>query len=183
MKRAIIIHGWTGKPEDNWFQWLKKELDIMGFKAVTPEMPNADNPKLSEWMAKLESLQPDEDTILIGHSLANALILHYLEKPDTTVKAVFLVAAWNWLIKDLTIYHQTFFEKEFNYSTINSKHISITIINSSDDPYIDFERSKKLPDKLNTKFVAIENAGHFNTQAGYTQFPLLLEIIKQEFYE
>ncbi len=177
MKRAIIIHGWTGKPTDNWFQWLKDELNKLGYTAETPEMPNADKPKLSEWMEKLRSLKPDENTLLIGHSLSNSLILHYLEKLETKAKGVVLVAAWNWLIEDLREYHQTFFEKDFDYDLIKSKKLPIVILNSTDDPYIDFERSKNLPIKLGAKFITVENAGHFNTKAGYTKFPQLLEVI------
>lgn len=183
MKRAIIIHGWTGKPEDNWFQWLKDELTKLGYEAETPEMPNADNPRLGEWMEKLSSLKPDENTLLIGHSLSNSLILRYLERPDTKAKGAVLVAAWNWLIEDLREYHQTFFEKDFDYDLIRAKKLPIIIVNSSNDPYIDFERSKNLPAKLGAKFISVENAGHFNTKAGYTQFPQLLEIIKKELHE
>jgi predicted alpha/beta hydrolase family esterase len=91
------------------------------------------------------------------------------------------VAAWNWLMTDLKEFHQTFFETEFIYDTIKSKKISIIIVNSTDDPYIDFKKSKDLSHKLDSKFIGIENAGHFNTKAGYTQFPRLVEIIKEEF--
>jgi predicted alpha/beta hydrolase family esterase len=180
MKRAIIIHGWTGKPTDNWFQWLAKELSSLGYKTETPEMPNSDNPILNDWMETLLSLSPDENTLLIGHSLSNSLILRYLEKPETKAKGAVLVAAWNWLMSDLKEFHQTFFETEFKYDAIKSKKIPIIIVNSTDDPYIDFKKSKDLSHKLDSKFIGIDNAGHFNTKAGYTQFPRLVEIIKEE---
>ncbi len=181
MKRAIIVHGWRGKPTDNWFPWLKEELIKSGYKAETPQMPNSDNPALNEWLDTLLSLEPDEDTLLIGHSLSNSLILRYLERPDSRAKGAVLVAVWDWLIEDLREYHQTFFEKDFDYDLIKSKKLPIIIVNSSNDPYIDFKRSKNLPHKLNAKFIAVENAGHFNTKSGYIKFPQLLDLIKTDF--
>lgn len=178
MKRAIIIHGWTGKPKDNWFPWLKDELIKLSYAAETPVMPNSDTLKLNEWMDTLLSMQPDKETLLIGHSLSNSLILRYLERSNSNALGAVLVAAWNWMIEDLREYHQTFFEKNFDYDSIKSKNIPIVIVNSTNDPYIDFEKSKNLPGKIGAKFVSIDNAGHFNTKSGFNQFPQLLDIIK-----
>ena len=32
MKRAIIIHGWEGKPSDEWLPWVKKQLELAGWR-------------------------------------------------------------------------------------------------------------------------------------------------------
>ena len=45
MKRVFIIHGWTGKPEGDWFPWLKQELETKGFQVQIPEMPDTEKPK------------------------------------------------------------------------------------------------------------------------------------------
>lgn len=45
-KRVFIIHGWSGSPEENWFPWLKKELENSGFEVHVPQIPDADNPEL-----------------------------------------------------------------------------------------------------------------------------------------
>ena len=177
--RATIVHGWQGSPDINWFQWVGKELQKLGYTVDIPQMPNADNPKFSDWMETLEALTPNENTLLIGHSLANSLILRYLEKRTAKAKAAFLVAAWDWLMEDIKEYHQTFFETPFDYEAIKAKNIPITIVNSTNDPYIDFEQSKGLAAKLNATFIGIENAGHFNEKAGYTTFPQLFEILKE----
>ncbi len=181
MNHAIIIHGWEGTPKNEWLPWVGTKLQEKGWKVETPEMPKTKNPKLNEWMEKLESLSPDEHTILIGHSLANALILKYLEKPKTKVKGAVMVAAWDWLMEDVKEFHQTFFETGFDYEAIKKKNLPFIIINSTTDPWIDIEQSKKMTEKFNAKFVTIENAGHFMERDGYKEFPQLVKIIEEEF--
>ena len=33
-----------------------------------PIMPHADKPVFEEWMEKIDTLKPDKNTILVGHS-------------------------------------------------------------------------------------------------------------------
>ena len=43
-KRAFIIHGWDGYPEEGWFPWLKAELEQRGFTVEIPSMPHPAEP-------------------------------------------------------------------------------------------------------------------------------------------
>lgn len=180
-KRAIIIHGWEGTPKNEWLPWVGKQLEANGWKVEIPQLPNTMNPKLNEWMDALISLSPDENTMLVGHSLANALILKYLERPEIKVKGAVLVAAWNWLIEAAKDHHITFYDTDFDYDTIKKKSLPLTIVNSSNDPWVDFERSKLMAEKLNAKFIGVENAGHFMERDGYKEFPQLVNIIEEDF--
>lgn len=178
MKRTIIIHGWEETPEGNWLPWLGTILRSNGWEVEIPEMPNTKNPRLNEWMGKLVSLSPDENTVLIGHSLANALILRYLEQPETSIRGAVMVAAWDWLMEDVKTFHETFFETAFNYEQIKKKGIPLTVVNSTTDPWIDFERSRLFAEKLGATFIPIENAGHFMARDGYSEFPRLVEVVE-----
>lgn len=178
MKNVILIHGWEGTPNAEWFPWVKNELIARGWQVQVPEMPHTKEPKLREWMHTLISLSPDENTILVGHSLASALILKYLENPETKIHSAIMVAAWDWLMEDVKEFHETFFETGFDYDAIKKKGISLTIVNSTTDPWIDFERSKMLAEKIGAKFVPVENAGHFMKRDGYEKFPLLVDLIE-----
>lgn len=177
MKRAILIHGWEGTPGDEWFPWVKQALEEKGWRVEVPAMPSTKEPKLLEWMDTLVALNPNEETVLMGHSLSNALILKYLEKPDVKIKKAIMVAAWDWLMEDVKEFHETFFEAGFDYDAIKMKNIPLVIVNSTNDPWIEFERSKQLSKKLDAKFIAVENAGHFMARDGYTEFPLLVELV------
>lgn len=181
MKRAIIIHGWEGLPNEEWRPWLSSKLISQGWLVEIPEMPNTKTPNLNEWMEKLKSMKPDENTLLVGHSLSNALILKYLEKPENKAWGAVMVAAWDWLLENVKEYHLTFFETEFDYEKIKGKNIPLFIVNSTNDPWIDFEKAKLLKDKISANFVAIENAGHFMGKNGFIEFPQLLELITKNF--
>jgi hypothetical protein len=181
MSKAILIHGWEGTPQDEWFPWVGKELAAKGWEVITPAMPHTKNPKLSEWMEVLESLSPDKDTLLVGHSLANSLILHYLEKSNVKIKGAVMVAAWDWLMEDVKEFHKTFFAAPFNYNAILEKQIPLFIVNSTTDPWIDLERSKPLAKKIGADFITMKDAGHFMARDGYTKFPQLVEIIEENF--
>ena len=179
MKKAIIIHGWDQKSEDEWLPWLADKLREKEWEVDLPKMPNAAMPKLTEWMDKLISLNPDKDTVLVGHSLSCSLILKYMERDDATLKAAYLVAAWDYLLPALKKEHITFFKEGFDYEAINNK-ASITILQSTNDPYLDFEKGRELVEKINAIFMPFENAGHFQTKGGYKEFPELLALIRQE---
>src|SRR5688572_4117050 len=82
MKRAIIVHCWSGTPDYCWYPWVKQQLEAKGFKVEVPAMPETDNPKLRLWLPHLIQTigEPDEDTYLIGHSIGVGTILRYLEQ-------------------------------------------------------------------------------------------------------
>lgn len=97
-KRVFIIHGWGGYPDEGSFPWLKKELEARGFLVQNPAMPDPLEPKLGVWVLYLAQLigEPDENTILFGHSIGTQTILRYLaELPGgKRVGGAVLLAPW-----------------------------------------------------------------------------------------
>lgn len=87
-KRAIIIHGWDGHPEEGWFPWLARELEQSGFHVIVPQMPSTQEPKIELWVPYLAEVvgTPDTDTYLIGHSMGGRAIFHYLNSLPLGVK-------------------------------------------------------------------------------------------------
>ncbi|MBU1103954.1 MAG: alpha/beta fold hydrolase, partial [Nanoarchaeota archaeon] len=114
MKKAIIIHGWGGSPNEAIHKYLKRQLEAQGFNVQVPEMPNTEAPEIKTWIDHLKDLapNPDKETFFIGHSVGCQTILRYLEKlPETTkVGGVVMIAPWMHLLD--TAYENPEEEKE-----------------------------------------------------------------------
>jgi predicted alpha/beta hydrolase family esterase len=174
MENCLILHGTGGHDKENWFPWLKNELNKMGIKTKVPNFPNSDKPILEDWLRKLEEYDITEETILIGHSLACPLILRLLEK-GRKIKAAYLVATF---IDDLgwdVLKESNFFSESFNWEEIKKNCNHFEVFTSKNDPYLKIEHGQEVADKLNVKNQVLDVYKHFNMK----EFPFLLEEIKK----
>ena len=89
-KRAFIIHGYHSFPQEAWLPWLKAELEARGYAAFLPAMPHPDRPTIPEWIGFITKLvgEPDENTVIVGHSLGCQAVLRYLETLGVAGKSV-----------------------------------------------------------------------------------------------
>ncbi len=53
------------------------------------------------------------------------------------------------------------------------------MLNGDNDKYIDLAISDDLAKKLNANYTIVKAGGHLNATAGYTEFELLLEKIRE----
>ncbi|MBR9701927.1 alpha/beta fold hydrolase [Candidatus Pacearchaeota archaeon] len=96
--KVVFIHGKDADPSaKSWYVWLKNELDKRKIKSFFPQLPNSVDPDVGEWICEIENLNPDEETILIGHSRGGMAILRWLEEAPKNKKVgkVILIAANN----------------------------------------------------------------------------------------
>jgi hypothetical protein len=185
MTKVFIIHGSYGNPNENWFPWLKEKLESEGHTVFVPEFPTPENQSLESWMEVFNDFylsKIDEDTIFVGHSLGPAFILSILEKLNLPkpVKACFFVAGFLGLLgnKDFDEINKTFTTKEFNWKKISDTCEQFYVFHSDNDPYVPLQKANGLANNLKTEVVEIDDAGHFNKEAGYTKFPELLDYIQ-----
>jgi len=162
MPTVLIVHGAGSTPEDNWFPWLKAELEAAGFNVLVPQFPNSPaDQTLNNWLTEIEKHDIDGETIAIGHSLGAPFILNLLEKKK--LKSVYLVAGFIGLLNnefDKVIH--TFSNKEFDWDTIKTNCKSFHIIYSDDDPHVSSNKAIELGAKLDVEPKLIKGAGHFN---------------------
>ncbi len=72
-----------------------------------------------------------------------------------------------------------FLENPFNWNKIRKNSQKFYVFHSDDDRLVSVGNGEKLAKELNTDLIRVPNAGHFNEKAGYTEFELLLEKIRQ----
>ena len=180
MTNVFIVHGVEGYPGENWFPWLKKELESLGCNVFVPQFPTPENQILNNWLAVLNEYKDylNDESIVVGHSLGVPFLLNVIEA--NPVKAAFLVAGFTGKAgNEFDESMKTFAQREFNWENIrkNCKHFEV--FHSDNDPYLSLEKGKEIAEKLGVELNLIKGAGHFNREAGYTEFPLLLNRIKE----
>ena len=182
-EKVFIIHGAYGHPRENWFPWLRKELEKKGVKVYVPRFPTPEGQTLENWLKVFKGYMDtlDENTIMVGHSLGPAFILNVLERSEKRIKGSFLVAPFVGLLgnPEFDVINKTFVDKQFDWKKIRNKCRKFYVYCSDNDPYVPLEKSKFIVDKLNAKLRIISGAGHFNKTSGYIKFELLLKDIEE----
>lgn len=188
MKRVIIIHRWDGNPRGDWYPWLKKELERIGFKVMVPAMPNASEPQIEEWISHLKKVvgKLDEETYFVGHSIGCQTILRYLEKENFSGKIpeVIFVAGWFKLddledeeVKEIA---DPWINTPIDFNKIKQKIKKLTVFLSSNEPYgFVKENQRNFKEKLGADVIIEDNKGHFTEEDGIIEVPEVLKIIKR----
>lgn len=181
MKNAVILHGTLNSSKDNWFPWLKKQLEEKGYRVFLPDLPGADKPQIDRYNKfLLKNWEYNSETILIGHSSGAVATLGLLEvlPKKVVVKRAILVAAFkddlNWKpTKEL-------FLKPFDFEKIKAHCKEFVLISSDDDPYVSLEHGKYFEEKLGVPLVILKGQKHFSVESmgeKYKEFPYLLELV------
>jgi uncharacterized protein len=180
MKNVFIFYGTAGHPGENWFPWMKGELEKKGVRVIIPEFPTPQNQTPENWFRVFEKYQKEftSDTILVGHSLGGTFALRVMEKSQVNITALFLVSAAIG-IPPLKNYEtdKPFVEKPFDWEKIMQKCGKIVVYHSDDDPVVFVGNGIELAKNLKAEFIRSPIGGHFNENAGYLQFPALFERI------
>ncbi len=183
MKNAVIVHGTEGYPGENWFPWLKLELEKEGYAVFVPQFPSPPKvpAKIDEWFGVLKEYEKNinDDTVLVGHSLGGIFTLRILERLKKPVKAACLVGTPVGVRPILNYERDCGFSGfSFDWETIAKNARHFVVFQSDNDPYVSLGNGKELAKNLGVKLDFVPNAGHFNSKAGYDTFDLLLEKLK-----
>ena len=186
-KRVIIVHGWTGNPEEGWFPWLKRELENKGFEVLVPLMPEADKPRIEKWIPALAQVVGvvDENTIFVGHSTGCQAVLRFLETLAENIKVggALFVAGYT---KSLTGLEEEmewpnikkyWLETAIDFKKIKSHLPKSIAIFSDNDPYIPVANQDDFREKLGSKIIVEHNMGHVCESNGVCELPIVLESV------
>ncbi len=175
----FIFHGIEGHPAENWFPWLKQQLEAEGHTVTIPALPHADQPTLDEWLTYMEPYrsQMNDQTILIGHSLGVPFLLSLLSSLDQPVAASFLVSGFMTLPNNAYAPRMTSFIQLFDRQRLRAQCGHFEVFCGDDDPFVSIDKTRELSDFLSAPLHVIPHGGHLNAAAGYTSFPELLTAI------
>lgn len=158
--KLLILAGLGNSGEKHWQSyWLQK------FKNSSKLVQgNWDEPKLDDWLDKLKEAisKLDAPTILVAHSLAVSMVLHWA----ATNKNPYIIGALLVAPADVDSADHTP-ETIWNFSPIPIKKLDFPsiVITSDNDPYISLERAKYFAEMWGSDFINIGQKGHINSDS------------------
>ncbi len=172
----FIIHGSFSSPYSNWIGWLHNFIEDEGKQVYVPDFPIGVGYQNYDNWSKLFKMYLDfglinENTTIIGHSIAPVFISKFLTENKIKVKKLIFVCGFN-----------NYFGIDAEYDAVNGSMYfdgleevkkytnEIICFYSNNDPYVKFEAEKDFADKLGAKQVLLNNAGHINSESGYDTF-------------
>ena len=187
MKRAFIVHGWDGHPQEGWFPWLKRELEARGFEVHVPQLPEPARPRIGNWVPALAHAvgTVDEETFFIGHSIGCQTIARYLASlPEGAVAggAVFVAGFFTRLTgleddPEVQATDKHWLGAPLDLRAVRARMRASVAIFSDDDPWVPLDNQGRFRDELGSK-IRIEHARrHFSGSNGITELPSALEAV------
>jgi len=186
MKNVLILHGTDFSKDQkqrsgNWFPWLKKELEVLGYDVWLPELPEAWHPDLNRYWNFLNKFNFNKETIIIGHSSGGSMVFGLLHKlpPEKRVKLAISISGF---YKDEGWNCEGLFSENYDWEKIKKQSDKFYVLWSPNDPYISKNQTKYLTNHLGIEPTVFRNRKHFNLEAGEEnkRFPELLEMIKND---
>ena len=184
-RRVFIVHGWGGSPTSDFFPWLKEKLKEKGFEVIIPLMPDADSPKIENWVPHISKMvgKVDENAFFVGHSMGCQAILRFLETLPQGSKvggAIFVAGFFH-----LTNIHTgedkgiaaPWLETGIDLKKVRDRLSKSVAIFSDNDPYVPLNNKEEYENKLGSKIIIEHNKGHFNPSDGVTEFPVALDAV------
>jgi predicted alpha/beta hydrolase family esterase len=188
MKNALILHGAGNDHTGNWFPWLKTELENLGYKVWSPDLPDSDIPNKKNWLKTIFANKEwifDSESIIVGHSAGSTLILRILEELPEGIKinkAILVAGAANMGTKpEYFNYKRDLTESPFNWPKIKRSCNKFYFIGSDNDPYqCGYDQSKIIYEHIGGEIFIKKGQGHFNLEKGpqYKKFPFLMDLVK-----
>ena len=177
LKRCVVLHGFKANPERHWFPWLTTELAHRGIETHIPALPNSTEPDRAAWVdvARAAIGVPDQDLLIVGHSLGAATALLALDEFDDNwrVGAACMVAgAWEPIptLPEL----DDFFIPSADVARTTSRIDRRLSIYSDDDAIVGPELSMSLAKAMESEEILVPGGKHFLGVEGWVELLQLL---------
>ncbi len=186
MKRAFIIHGWGGNPNEGWLPWLKDELEADGFKVTVPAMPDTDRPTIDAWVSHLarEVGIVDSNTFFIGHSIGCQAIMRFAERlPEgqNAGGAVFVAPFFTLTLAENEdpLIAEPWLSTHIEDNKVQEHLPTVTCIFSDNDDWVPMENEKMFRERLQAYALELQGKGHFSGSDGINELLEALDEIRQ----
>lgn len=165
MKKAVILHGTDGKPEGNWFPWLKAKLETKNYEVWVPLLPNNHTPDKEAYNDFLfDSGWDFADSIVVGHSSGAVSVLNLLmDERCPRIKLGVMVSAWSHGVPagmGSEQFAKLFPKNGFDFEMITKKADRLAFLHSRNDPYCPLDQAEYLSKNLGATLAVLDTGGH-----------------------
>lgn len=172
----VLVHGWEGGSDKDWFPWLNNKLIREGYEVLNMSMPDPLYPNKNEWIKHLKDhVKVSSKTFFIAHSIGCMAVLRYLAEINTKVKAVVLVAPYITNEKKYKTI-SSFFHGDIKWGKISRNCNKIFTIFSDNDPFVSLDQLTLINKEINTNSMVLHNKGHFDIPEIEELYDLVVEI-------
>lgn len=178
-RRVIFIPGnGGGRPTDNWFPYVKRELEKEGLHVIAEDFPDNDLAREVHWIPFLKNtLKADANTILIGHSSGAIAAMRYAE--ENQILGSILVGSYH---SDLGYEKERlsgYFDRPWNWEAIKKNQRWIALFSSVDDPWIPIKEPRFVQKQLDAHYHEYKDRGHFCGDYEKLTFPEIVAEVKK----
>ncbi|MDZ4244192.1 MAG: class I tRNA ligase family protein, partial [Candidatus Doudnabacteria bacterium] len=174
----VFLHAFRGSPNDDFWPWLKKEIEKRGGKVFAPQLPNPSAPIIEEQVKfLLKNYKFDSSTVIVTHSLGGVLAMKLL--PRLNVKIKYLVMAAPPLrTKFLDNKSRPALNKccdwKFDFESIQKKVESINVVKDVGDNIVPSDQPEEIAKNLSARLIEVKATDpHFHS----VEEPELLKVL------
>lgn len=177
MAKVYIVHGYTASADKHWFPWLEQELAKIGVECHRLNMPDSSHPNPDKWLRHLEEhVTIDDETVVVGHSLGCITWLNFLVRNFLKPKGAVFVSGFYQPLP--TLPELTTFSNVYAISP-DCQPFKSYVVASLDDTVVPYQYSDDLAKHLKADYIRLPTGGHFLDREGYTELPIVLELVKK----
>jgi Predicted esterase of the alpha/beta hydrolase fold len=173
---TLVLPGLNGSGDGHWQRhWLNDRPT-----ARLVEQHNWDCPDLDDWRDRLaDELSQHDGVWIVAHSLGCILTANLAASPlAARIKGALLVAPCD--LARVERLHPCV----VNFGAMPERRLPFPslVVASLNDPYMDFETTRRMVSLWGSELADLGYAGHINIASGYGRWPLgyqLLDLVKQ----
>lgn len=178
----IGIHGSFGSPYCNWFEWLYTTITEKCQEIIIPQFPTGSRQNYKNWSRILKEYLDigiiNENTIIIGHSIAPIFICNFIIENQIRVKRLIFVCGFNNVFSIAPEYDMVNSDMYTDHiERIHEYCDDIVCLYTDNDPYVPYEKEKEFADLVSDRRELIKGGGHLNAETGYVKFNELLKYL------
>ena len=158
--KIILMHGNGGcTAGDNGYPWLERECLALGLTVINRTFPDNVKARARFWLAFLEELGADENTVLVGHSSGAVAALRYAE--THRLLGSILVGVCHTDLGDAEDAASGYYDAPWRWDLIRDHQQWIAIYHSTDDPHIPVAEARHVAAQLKCSYFEFGDRGHF----------------------